>query len=187
MRSLKVIVGYLLVTACASQPLWTPRSAPLAAHDQRRDVLGVWRAEFVVDTVDSLVGRNFSSAGRRAAQTPVTAGTLRLLDSMTPDRGGLYTRFDRELLTLLCHNNYDGGVVDVTLSRKEDQISLVTPRYMMLDTWPETFAAGGRYYGDSIVGTWARECAGPVVNGRQLPLVLRSEGRFWMRRTAGPL
>jgi hypothetical protein len=157
----KVLIGYLLVTSCASQPFWTPRAGSIPAHDGRRDLLGTWSVELVADTVDSFVRRyNPTVVSSHGVQTPAAVGSFQLLDSLAPDRAGFYARVDGNFLSLLCYKNYGSHVVEIALSREADRVHMAIPGWVAQhDFSSPTLFVHARYFPDSIVGAWEEGCS----------------------------
>ncbi|HUL04482.1 MAG TPA: hypothetical protein VLV16_14775 [Gemmatimonadales bacterium] len=156
-------------------------------HDRRREFLGMWSLELLVDSVDVFVldGSTTRSVAHRARKLAMV-GSLHVLDSLTPDREAVYARAGGQLLSLIC---YKADVIMIGLARKGESASLMIPPYMPIDArYPENLFARGHYYGDSIVGTWGETCNTRVdAEGlfRKYDHVL-TEGRFRMVRASPP-
>lgn len=148
MRLLR-LAPYLMMVACGRVTL--PASNGAASH---RTLAGDWTLEFRLDSTRS--GGNWSSASHQSAQ-----GTLHLANPDGVVRSSIQVDF-RPLLgrDMSC---FDPRPTSTAISRGgENTILVFTPGAADCG-----FSASGKFYGDSMVGTWSETSfIGPVAVGQ---------------------
>jgi len=148
----------LLLLACGRTTL-----PARASRDSSRSLAGDWTIEF---RLDSVRGPQGSVVPWQPASSQTAQGTLHLSDS-TAGRpaGAVRSRIDVDFNPLLGRpmSCFDPRPTSTSVSQDSETTSLrFTPNAADCG-----FAASGKFYGDSLVGTWDESSfTGPKAKGR---------------------
>ena len=172
------LVAAMLLSSCG-RPLLTPppRVRALSVGDSRRALVGLWKIEFTIDSVQNITTGKGGARSSLLAVTPSTvAGTLELRDTVDGIdglnlKGTVALDFQRLLgQPLSC---YDPRYALVGVKRRNTHVRLeLAPGAADCGLY-----ADGRYLGDSVVGSWLEDSfIGPRAVGRFRMLRLASGG-----------
>ena len=148
----------LLLVACGRATL-----PARASKDSSRTLSGDWTIEF---RLDSVRGPQGSVIPWRPASFQTARGTLHLSDSTT-DRpaGAVRSHIDVDFTSMLGHpmSCFDPLPTSTVVTENGEKTDLLfTPNAADCG-----FSASGKFYGDSLVGTWDESSfTGPLAMGR---------------------